>query len=116
MFIADAAAAQETDVFFSTSSEEDSKFEPSQVFIHPYANERDVLSLIPENIEAFVNLGKETGVLKHIVEGFEDHNTHLIESRYASTRPPRDNIDQVSTSEAEIKKLDDQTSSTVILN
>ncbi|KAL7940875.1 polyketide synthase [Trichoderma barbatum] len=97
--IVNAAAARGTD------------FEPTQVFIHPYANERDILSLIPDNIEVF-----------HIVEGFENpnalrsENLLKIAARHASTQAPRYHIDHVSISVAEMKKLADQASSTTILN
>ncbi|OPB36124.1 hypothetical protein A0O28_0108990 [Trichoderma guizhouense] len=133
--IANVAAAQGIDVFFSTSSEEDSNFDPPQVFIHSYANERDILSLLPENIEAFVNLGQENSVLTHIVEGFESPNAMRsvheddailfnygrgdllkITRHHASTRAPKLNIDNASISVAEIKKLAGQASLTTILN
>ncbi|KAL7916863.1 beta-ketoacyl synthase domain-containing protein [Trichoderma velutinum] len=133
--IADVAAAQGTNVFFSTSSEEDSKFDPAQVFIHSYANERDIISLIPEHVEAFVNLGQENSVLTHIVKGFENPNAmrsvrevsaillnygldDLLKftTCHASTRAPKLQRDDVSISVAEIKKLTGQTPLTTILN
>ncbi|KAM6478156.1 beta-ketoacyl synthase domain-containing protein [Trichoderma sp. SZMC 28011] len=133
--IANVAAAQGIEVFFSTSSEEDSNFDPAQVFIHSYANERDILSLLPENIEAFVNLGQENSVLTHIVEGFESPNAmrsvreddailfHFSRSdllkiarHHALTRAPKLHIDNASISVAEIKKLAGQASLTTILN
>ncbi|PKK49165.1 hypothetical protein CI102_7231 [Trichoderma harzianum] len=133
--IANVAAAQGIEVFFSTSSEEDCNFDPAQVFIHSYANERDILSLLPENIEAFVNLGQENSVLTHIVEGFESPNAMRsvreddailfnysrgdllkIARHHASTGAPKLSIDNASISVAEIKKLAGQASLTTILN
>ncbi|KAL6689954.1 polyketide synthase [Trichoderma pleuroticola] len=133
--IADVAAAQGTAVFFSTSLEEDSNFDPAQVFIHSYANERDIISLIPEDIEVFVNLGQENSVLMHIVQGFENPNAVRsvregesillnygrddllkITAHHASARAPTTHRDNVTISVAEIKKLAGQASLTTILN
>ncbi|KAL7781092.1 polyketide synthase [Trichoderma afarasin] len=120
--IANVAAAQGIDVFFSTSLEEDSNFDPAQVFIHSYANERDILSLLPENVEAFVNLGQENSVLMHIVEddailfNYGRGDLLKITRHHASTRAPKLNIDNASVSVAELKKLAGQASLTTILN
>ncbi|KAF2098822.1 polyketide synthase [Rhizodiscina lignyota] len=75
--IACAAAERGVIVFLSTSSGPGSDSNSTQAFIHPYATDRELQSIVPTDIQAFVNFGEANNLVDYVTRT----SNHEVETR-----------------------------------